>query len=244
MSKETATWHSERFGEEINLVRWGEMGTPLLVFPTAGGDAEEIERFYLVDALGDLLGANRIKVYSVDSLAGRAWLTDDNRAVAAAEAQHRFDACIHHEVLPAIRRDCNDEEIEVAVAGASIGAFNALAAICRHPEAYSTAICMSGTYDLRKFLRGPTNVDFHNCSPVDFVPTLEDGAHLEQLRQRFVLLTHGEGRWEEPAQSWKTAEVLGRRGVPNRVDAWGDEWDHDWVTWRKMLPQYVDELLP
>ena len=34
------------------------------------------------------------------------------------------------------------------------------------------------------------------------------------------------------------ADVLGRKGVPNRVDAWGAEWEHDWATWREMLPQY------
>ena len=38
------------------------------------------------------------------------------------------------------------------------------------------------------------------------------------------------------------AHVLGSRGVPNRVDPWGPEWHHDWPTWRRMLPQYLDEL--
>ena len=31
-------------------------------------------------------------------------------------------------------------------------------------------------------------------------------------------------------------------GIPNRVDNWGPDWDHDWPTWRAMLPQYLDEL--
>ena len=66
---------------------------------------------------------------------------------------------------------------------------------------------------------------------------------LDALRRRFVLLAHGDGRWEEPAQSWRTAEALGARGVPNRVDAWGERYDHDWPTWREMLPKYLDELL-
>jgi enterochelin esterase-like enzyme len=26
------------------------------------------------------------------------------------------------------------------------------------------------------------------------------------------------------------------------VDSWGADWHHDWVTWRKMLPQYLAEL--
>ena len=93
-------------------------------------------------------------------------------------------------------------------------------------------------------LEGDETPDYHACSPLHFVPHLAEDGHLERLRERFVLLGHGQGRWENPEQSWRTADVLGARGIPNRVDAWGPEWDHDWVTWRKMLPQYLDELLP
>ena len=73
---------------------------------------------------------------------------------------------------------------------------------------------------------------------------MPEGAHLDQLRKRFVLLTHGEGRWEEPKQSWNMAEELGSKGIPNRVDAWGEEYDHDWPTWRLMLPKYLTDLVP
>ena len=38
------------------------------------------------------------------------------------------------------------------------------------------------------------------------------------------------------------AHVLGQKGVPNRVDDWGTQWDHDWPTWRNMLRTYMDEL--
>ena len=36
--------------------------------------------------------------------------------------------------------------------------------------------------------------------------------------------------------------TLGAKGIPNRVDDWGPEWDHQWPTWRRMLPQYLAEL--
>jgi hypothetical protein len=26
------------------------------------------------------------------------------------------------------------------------------------------------------------------------------------------------------------------------VDNWGPRWEHDWPTWRRMLPQYLGEL--
>ena len=244
MSKESTSWHSERLHREVQVVRWGEVGTPVLIFPTAAGDAEECERFLMIDTLAPLLEAQRIKLYSVDSVAGQAWLKEDNSTRVAAQVQNAFDGFVYHEVVPAIRTDCNDPDAEVIVTGSSIGAFNALAAICRHPDVFSKAICMSGTYDLSKFLQGEVTRDYFYSSPLHFLPELEEGGdHLARLRERFVLLTHGEGRWEEPAQSWRVAEALGARGIPNRVDPWSDEYDHDWPTWREMLPRYLDELL-
>ena len=55
--KERTAWYSTRVERDVKLARWGSYGTPVLVFPTAGGDAEEIERFHLVDAVGELLDA-------------------------------------------------------------------------------------------------------------------------------------------------------------------------------------------
>src|SRR5260370_2854067 len=65
-------WFSDRVQAEVTVVRWGTFGTPVLVLPSAGGDAEEIERFGLVGACGPLLAEGRIKLYSVDSVAGQA----------------------------------------------------------------------------------------------------------------------------------------------------------------------------
>ena len=53
--KTASSWYSGRVEQEINLVRWGHWGQPVLVFPTAGGDAEEIERMQLIGALGPLI---------------------------------------------------------------------------------------------------------------------------------------------------------------------------------------------
>lgn len=234
-------WHSERVGQDLNVVRWGAVGVPVLIFPTAGGDCEEIERFHLISALEGLLSSGRIKVYSVDSVNGRAFLTSsDHRHIAWMMTA--FDAAIRHEVVPAIRADCHSPDIEIITAGASIGAFNAIEVLCRHPDVFTAALGISGTYNLTKWLKGPMTSDFFFSSPLHYLPTLEDGPVLDRLRSRFVLLAHGLGAAEEPAESWRMAEVLGSRGVPNRVEEWGPEWPHDWVTWREMFPRFLDEL--
>ncbi len=244
MSKLSTSWHSERLGRDLRVVRWGEVGQPLLLFPTAGGDAEECERMLMIKALSPLLEAQRLKVYSVDSIGSQALLDDENSREHAAWVQNRFDAAIYHEVVPAIRADCGSSDAALFTSGASLGAFNAMASLCRHPDAFSTAICMSGTYDLDKFMERKRCADYFHSSPLLFVPHMGEGDLLQRLRQRFAVLAHGKGRWEDPKQSWRMADALGTRGIPNRVDEWGAEFDHDWPTWRRMLPMYLDDLLP
>ena len=42
--KRRERWYSNRVESDVTVVRWGHFGRPVIVFPTAGGDAEEIER--------------------------------------------------------------------------------------------------------------------------------------------------------------------------------------------------------
>lgn len=235
-------WYSDRVKREVTLVRWGVIGQPVLLFPTAGGDAEEIERFHIIDVLAPLLDAGKIKIYSCDSVAGKALLSREGSARHQMWLQNQFHQYVRHEVVPAIRLDCRTPDIELWAAGASIGAFHAAAVLCRFPDLFARAIAISGTFDLRRFYDAQphdfTN-DFWVSSPLHFVPTL-GGKHLEVLRTRYCLIPSGEGRAEDIGESWNLARVLGRAGIPNRVDSWGPEWHHDWVTWRRMLPQILD----
>jgi esterase/lipase superfamily enzyme len=116
-----------------------------------------------------------------------------------------------------------------------------VAVLCRFPHLFEAAICLSGTYRLQRFLDGQFSEDLYLSSPLDFLPGLE-GPQLEMLRQRQVILASGEGAWEDIGESWAVADALGRKGVPNRVDSWGPEFEHDWSTWWRMLPQYLDEV--
>ena len=239
--KETFKWNSPHVEQPVQLVRWGQFGAPVLLFPTAGGDAEEVERFHLIGALMPLIEAGIIKVYSTDSIAGKAWISKQHSAEFCSHLQNMFDALVSREIVPAIRKDCESDDIEVMAAGASIGAFNAVATICRHPRDFRTAIAMSGTYDLSKYLEGRFIKDFYFASPLHFLPGLE-GPLLEKLKTRLIVMPSGEGDYEDIGESWRMAAVLGQKGIPNRVDPWGGDWHHNWVTWRAMLPKYLAEL--
>jgi esterase/lipase superfamily enzyme len=240
--KVTDRWYSDRLGQDITVARWGTWGSPVLLFPTAGGDAEEVERHHLVGHLMPLIDAGRAKVYSCDSVAGRAMAEGRGSPEYRMALFNAFHDAVASEVIPAIHSDSGGP-LPVVVAGASIGAFNALAVTCRYPHLVDSAVCMSGTYTIEQFIGGPFTDDLYYSSPLHFLPGL-DGADLDVLRRRMVILATGSGRWEDPGEAWTVAGVLGAKGVPNRVDDWGPGYDHDWPTWWQMLPTYLDDLLP
>lgn len=240
--KVTDRWYTDRLGTEITVARWGTYGAPVLLFPTAGGDAEEVERHKLVAHLQPLIDAGRAKVYSCDSVAGRALMDDGFSSEQRFLLFNRFHQVVAEEVIPAIHSDCGGP-LPVVVAGSSIGAFNSLAMVCRYPHLVHAAVCMSGTYRIEKFAGGGFTDDLYYASPLHFLPGL-DGPALEALRRCFVVLASGSGRWEDVGESWAVANLLGSKGIPNRVDDWGPAYDHDWPTWWQMLPMYLDDLLP
>ena len=122
---------------------------------------------------------------------------------------NQFQQAVAHEVVPAIHADTGGPN-SVIVAGASIGAFNALALVCRYPDLFRAAVCMSGTYDIERFIGGFTD-DLFFSSPMHFLPGLE-GPALDALRQRFVVLASGSGKWEDTGESWRAAGRARREG--------------------------------
>ena len=240
---EKSSWYSHRVQRDVTLCRWGHFGMPVLILPTAGGDAEEVERWQMIRALRPLLAAGRIKVYSCDSVAGQAWFAQEGSLAHRMWLMSQFQEYVRYEVAPAIYADCRSEGIPIWVAGASIGALHSVAMVCRYPDTFHRALGMSGTYDILRFAGTDRYThDYFAATPSRFVPHLdEDGPQLAKLRQRFVLLASGRGRAEAIEETWGMARILGEANIPNWVDDWGPEWHHDWPTWRAMLPKYLGE---
>jgi esterase/lipase superfamily enzyme len=239
MQKQVWTWTSPLLSPEpARLVRWGHFGSPVLIFPTAGGDFEEVERFELISALAPLITQGRMKAYSVDGLAARAWLAGTRSPWECGQLQERYDAHVSGEVLSRIREDCHDDRIEPILAGASIGAAVALHTLIRDPGSFRAVIAMSGRFEM------PVACSREGM-PVSLLQSLSmlDSARLEQLRQRRILLGCGQGDHERPRDSECLSEALGSRGIACRLSLWGAASGHTWTSWRERLPPLLAELL-
>lgn len=242
MERSLGAWFSPSLGREMAYARFGSAGKPLVLFPTAAGDALECERAGLVDAIAGLVRARRIRLYCVGSVTGESWMDPAVPPPEKAARQACFDAYMATEVVPMIRHECGDPAIRVMTAGASVGAYNAVTFTAKHPELSWLAVAMSGTYDFDRFVGDWRGEDYYYNQPLYFLPQLADPVVLGWLHRSFFLLATGQGKHEAPAETARLAEVLARKGIPHHVETWGYDVDHDWPTWRTMLPLFLDRF--
>jgi esterase/lipase superfamily enzyme len=244
MQRRTTSWYSPNLNMEMPLVSYGHAGPPLLMFPTAAADYLEYERFYLVDAIKEFLDAGKLRAYSINSVNRYSLLNEQMPPHLKAELLTRYDRYLVDEVLPLIRNECGDGESRPITTGASLGAFLSANSYFKHPDLFRGVIAMSGSYDVRAYLKNyyDDNVYFNN--PVDYLSNLNDDHYLPLLRKAdAIIIMTGQGNYEAPERSRTLSDILNSRGIPHVLDVWGPDVDHDWPWWRKMLPYALGKLL-
>jgi esterase/lipase superfamily enzyme len=225
----------------MTVVRYGDFGRPLLLFPTAGGDHLDNERFKLIEMLRPFIESRRLKVYGCGSINKDGWINPDAAPWHKSWLQARFDAYLSQELLPAIQNDCGGFRPFIA-AGASLGAYNAVTAACKHPEWFDLAIGLSGTYDFDRWMGGHRDAEYYYNQPMYFLGKLE-GAHAEALKKVHFVVATGSGRYEAPEESRRIGALLESKGAKVNLEIWDTNWHHDWPTWRAMLPLFLGKLL-
>src|SRR4030095_344007 len=194
---------------ERPLVVYGHGGPPLLMFPTAAADYLEYERFYLVDAIKQFIEAGKLRAYSINSVNRWSLLNEQMPSNLKAELLTRYDRYITDEVLPLIRKDCGDGENRPLTTGASPRALLSVYAYFNHPCFFRGVIAMSGSYDVRSYLKGhyDDNVYFNN--PVDYLSNLNDEHYLPLLRKAdAIMIMTGQGNYEAPERSKALSDIL------------------------------------
>ena len=100
---------------------------------------------------------------------------------------------------------------------------------------------MSGVYDLTEYSRGYFDEDVYFNSPQHYMSNLTDHGILEKIREsRHIHLFSGSGPYEAPGAAGSFGAILYKKGITYELDVWGQEWKHDWPTWRAVLPQYLN----
>ncbi len=240
MNRDIHSWHSPRLNKQMEVAVYGHYGFALLLLPTAAADYLEYERFHLIDAIAGPVNAGKVKVFSINSINAESWLNPDMHPRHKAIRHQQFNEYVFEEVVPFIRSMTSDDT-PIITCGASLGALHSANMFFRRPDLFSGVIGMSGDYDLSTYTKGYHDQDVYFNSPVQYLPNLKDHNLLTQIRRsNHIHIVTGQGEWENPDASRRFSAILNAKGIGHELDLWGPDMPHDWPTWRKMLPYYLE----
>ena len=236
MKREYHKWFSGSLGREMEMLTFGHTGLPVIVFPTSCGRFFEFEDRGMVHAVRDKLVHGQLQLFCVDSLDSESWY---NRAVPPRWriARHvQYEQYVIQEVLPFAR--ASNPIPTLATAGCSFGGYHAVNIALRHPDIFHAVLSLGGSFSPVKFLDGYFDDDCYFNLPLHYLPNLCDPALLGHLRRNnYVLATGVDDMCRNDNEH--LAQVLRSKGVPCRLDVWGDGAGHDWPWWQKMLAAYL-----
>ena|SRR2546423_4472912 len=239
MEKLTTSWFSPRLQKDMPIAVYGHYGFALLLLPTAAADYLEYERFELIDAVRPFIEGGKLKVFSIDSINNESWMNNHMDPRHKSIRHRHFNNYVFEEVIPFIKSKTSGET-PVITCGASFGALHSMNLFLKRPDLINGVIAMSGVYDLSEYTKGYFDDDVYYNSPQHYIPNLTDHFILEQIRRSHHLhIVTGSGAYEDPDANRRFASVLYNKGITYELDIWGQDWPHDWNTWRTILPHYL-----
>ncbi len=238
MKREYHRWFSPTLGRDMELLLFGHDGLPAVVFPTSQARFYEFEDRGMVDAVRDKLEGGRLQLFCVDSVDAESWY---NRGVGPdwrIARQVQFENYVLREVLPFIRSQ--NQRPHLASLGCSFGGYHAVNIALRHPHLFTGCLSMSGAFDMRGlgFLNGFANDNTYFNLPFEYLPNLSDWGTLDRMRHNTYVLATGvhDQCWND---NERLAAVMRSKGIPVRLDVWGDNARHDWPWWQRMAQVYL-----
>lgn len=238
MKREYHKWFTGELNREMEMLVFGHDGLPVVVFPTSQGRFYEFEDRGMVGAVADKIEGGRLQLFCVDSVDSESWY-NRNVGVDWRVARHiQYENYVLRDVLPFIRR--MNQRPHLASTGCSFGGYHALNIALRHPHLFTGCLSMSGAFDLKAlgFLGHFYNDNVYFNMPMDYLPSAHDHAYLEQLRHNTYVLATGvhDQCWND---NERMAAVMRAKGIPVRLDVWGDNTGHDWPWWQRMAQEYL-----
>jgi esterase/lipase superfamily enzyme len=220
------------------------MGMPLIVFPSNAGVAHEWKLGGMIDALGPLMAAGRVKIYCPETNVSRSFSGEGS--VAHRMAHHKaYERFVMNTLVPFIREDCKMPHARMVATGCSVGALYSSIFTLKHPETFKHALCLSGRYRTSWFFDdNASNRDLYFNDPFAFLPNMH-GAALHRVRSQAQLtIVVGTGAHEDGCipETREFGALLKAKGIHHHVAFWGKESSHTYPWWQKQARHYLSQI--
>ena len=236
MKREYHKWYSPSLGRDMEMLIFGHTGLPVLVFPTSQGRFFEFEDRGMIAAIQDQIEEGHLQTFCLDSVDSESWYNRDVPPRWRIARHMQYEEYILREVLPLIRQ--LNQNPSLASIGCSFGGYHAVNIALRHPDIFTACLSMSGAFDPSNFLSGYYDEDAYFHLPMHYIPNMNDPWYFDRYRRNTYVLATGvhDQCWND---NERMAEVFRNKGIPVRLDVWGDNTGHDWPWWQRMIQTYL-----
>jgi esterase/lipase superfamily enzyme len=227
-------WHSPNLGMEIEMLKFGHSGLPIIIFPTSLGRYYEAKDFKLIESARSFIDNGTVQILCPDGIDRYSWYNKQVHPAKRATNHALYDAMILEEIVEKIRFATPSQR--VAVAGCSFGGYHAANFAFKHLDVVSHLFTMSGAFDIKNFMSGYYDDTVYYNNPMDYIGGLMD----ENLWKLKIVL--GTSEWDICKDAnFRLSDVLTQKNVHHWLDV-RPQASHDWPVWREMFPQYLGLL--
>jgi esterase/lipase superfamily enzyme len=235
MYREYVKWWSSSLGRDMEFLWFGKFGRPVILFPTSAGRYFENEDFKLAESVADKVDAGEIQLVLPDTVNNESWYNNSVHPAVRAARHAQYDSYLRNELVPYIFNRA--QRGDLAVYGASFGAYHAANFAARYPDLVSRAICFSGVFDIHSFVHGYWDENCYFHSPTSYIPNM-DAEWVGKLgRVGWVIATGEHDSLVDKNREF--SNLLWLKGIPHHFELWPGQFGHDWPWWRQHLRRFV-----
>jgi esterase/lipase superfamily enzyme len=234
--REYHRWFARDLGHDMELLRFGYAGWPMVVFPTSRGAFFEYEDHGMVGALGEKLAAGALQLVCVATIDADTFYASNRHPRERIDRYLAYERYLLHDVVGFVQTHTGS--LTMGLTGCSFGAYHAFVMALRHPDVFTSCVPMSGAFDISRFLDGYSDLDAYLLNPTQCLPRLSDPWFLDRIRRNKWVLVTGEYDICRPDME-QAAAMLAAQHVPHSLHVWGHGSIHDWPEWTKMARVYL-----
>lgn len=236
MERTHHSWKSPSLGKKMELLKFGDSGTPVIIFPSEEGSLTEWEETGIMDSLSEQVNEGYNQFFCVDSIASESLLNREAEPALRIRRQNLYEQYIIDEVIPFIR-DQNSNPYLIT-SGAFLGAYYALLFALKHPEKINKVIGISGTYCIKSYLDGFYDDSVYYNNPVDFLSNLNNRDTLKLLSEiDFRLLSYDNDPQRDFSE--KMSDTLWYKNIDHNFYIWDEKVSDPWSLVDSMFKEHL-----
>jgi len=236
MERTLHSWKSPSLGKKMDLLKFGNSGTPVIIFPSEEGSFSEWEDTGMIDSLNEQINEGYNQLFCVDSIADESLLNKNAEPNLRIRRQNLYEQYIIDEVVPFIKEQNSNPYL--ILSGAFLGAYYALLFALKHPQKINKVIGISGTYNIKPYLDDFYDDSVYYNNPVDFLPNLNDRDTLKIISEiDFRLLSYVNDPQRDISE--KMSDTLWLKNIDHNFYIWDEKVSDPWNLVDSMFKEHL-----